>query len=58
MTFADALQNLLVTVSLGIATYPSSQVYCIDALITEADDALYRAKANGRNRIESMIGPT
>ncbi len=58
MTFADKLQNLVVTVSLGIATYPSSQVYCIDALITEADDALYRAKANGRNRIESMIGAT
>ena len=58
MTFGDKLQNLVVTVSLGIATYPSSQVYCIDALITEADDALYRAKANGRNRIESMIGAT
>jgi two-component system, cell cycle response regulator len=58
MNFADQLQNLVVTASLGIATYPSSQVYCIDALITEADDALYRAKASGKNRIESMVVAT
>ena len=55
---ADLDPRVSMGISLGIATYPSSQVYCIDALITEADDALYRAKANGRNRIESMIGAT
>jgi predicted signal transduction protein with EAL and GGDEF domain len=38
------------TVSIGIASAPAP--VSIDALLARADAALYRAKANGRNRIE------
>ncbi|MDD5427714.1 MAG: GGDEF domain-containing protein [Candidatus Omnitrophica bacterium] len=42
----------LITLSLGVATvYPSRQ-NSVEALIKAADDALYRAKKNGRNRVE------
>jgi diguanylate cyclase (GGDEF)-like protein len=38
------------TVSIGVACGPADTA--VDQLITRADAALYRAKANGRNRIE------
>jgi len=41
-----------VTLSLGLATY-TGQVQTGDELLKAADQALYRAKENGRNRIES-----
>lgn len=40
-----------VTISLGIASYQQG-MECREALIKLADEALYSAKANGRNRIE------
>ncbi|SNB47668.1 diguanylate cyclase [Geobacter sp. DSM 9736] len=54
MEFPPPLENLTVTISLGVSTYPSQRIDCIDSLIRQADEALYRAKQNGRNRMEIM----
>jgi diguanylate cyclase (GGDEF)-like protein len=48
-------QRIAATVSVGIAS--GSPTTPIDALITRADDALYRAKQNGRNRVEIAVDP-
>jgi diguanylate cyclase (GGDEF)-like protein len=44
-------QQCHVTVSVGVATYPSERVDSPGALLREADKALYRAKQSGRNRV-------
>jgi two-component system, cell cycle response regulator len=41
-----------VTISIGIANMPHSRVISSAELFRAADQALYRAKANGRNRVE------
>ena len=38
------------TVSIGVSA-PSSIDYNLDALLSQADDALYRAKHTGRNKV-------
>lgn len=53
-SFPAPMEDLTVTVSLGVATYPSPQVDSVDSLFRQADEALYRAKQNGRNRVETM----
>jgi diguanylate cyclase (GGDEF)-like protein len=55
LSFAPPMDGLSVTVSSGIATYPSPQVDSVTTLLRQADDALYRAKQNGRNRVETMV---
>jgi diguanylate cyclase (GGDEF)-like protein len=40
-----------VTISVGVALYPSRDVRNKDQLLKAADKALYQAKADGRNRI-------
>ncbi|MFD2096138.1 diguanylate cyclase domain-containing protein [Corallincola platygyrae] len=43
----------IVTVSVGVAVAKVNNQLAPEKLIQAADDALYRAKANGRNRVES-----
>jgi diguanylate cyclase (GGDEF)-like protein len=40
------------TVSIGVATF-SSKISTVTDLIREADNALYRAKRAGRNKVEA-----
>ena len=46
-------QEVKVTVSLGIATYPSKDISDIHQFINIADEAMYSAKNMGRNRVVS-----
>jgi diguanylate cyclase (GGDEF)-like protein len=47
--------ELAATVSIGVATHPGS-ASTLQATIAAADQALYLAKANGRNRVEPAEG--
>ena len=49
--FRDEAQEVRMTVSGGVASYPSPGVDQPDLLIKRADQALYAAKEGGRNQI-------
>jgi len=50
--FASALgEPLHVTASVGVSSYPSTTIKTVDDLFARADEALYRAKADGRNKV-------
>ena len=51
-SFNDPLDKLCLTASLGVAFFSPGHSPTADSFIKLADDALYRAKANGRNRVE------
>lgn len=53
LNFKVPLDKVSVTVSIGIAAYPTERIDCYNALFAGADAALYRAKHNGRNRVEA-----
>jgi diguanylate cyclase (GGDEF)-like protein len=53
LRFGGDISQLRLTVSLGVAEFQKPDCnHGVDAFIKLADDALYRAKANGRNRVE------
>jgi diguanylate cyclase (GGDEF)-like protein len=43
------------TISLGVATSGKEKQYDVNSLVQVADQALYRAKRNGRNRVETDL---
>jgi diguanylate cyclase (GGDEF)-like protein len=45
--------GLRLTASIGVATFPSPRVDSAEDLFAQADAALYRAKAEGRNRVRA-----
>ncbi|RPI70852.1 MAG: GGDEF domain-containing protein, partial [Desulfobacteraceae bacterium] len=48
--------RLHVTISFGVAVSPAPGIETADQLVLYADKALYRAKNNGRNRVEVYKG--
>jgi diguanylate cyclase (GGDEF)-like protein len=54
MAIADLPPGFPVTVSIGVAAHPAGDT--VEQTLALADAALYRAKGNGRNRVE--VAPT
>jgi two-component system cell cycle response regulator len=50
-SFKSLKAGAQVTVSMGIATFPHKKIKTQDDLITYADNALFEAKAKGRNKV-------
>jgi two-component system cell cycle response regulator len=49
--FVPAVGPLSITASVGVAVYPADGIDTVEDLFARADDALYRAKAQGRDRV-------
>ena len=46
-----AAMDLALTISVGVATYPRPELESRQDLVEAADQALYRAKRSGKNRL-------
>jgi two-component system, cell cycle response regulator len=57
ITFFGKMEKLRITASLGFSVYPWKGVESVEDLIREADNALYRAKARGRNCANGPLDP-
>jgi two-component system cell cycle response regulator len=49
----DGGPSLQMTASIGVATFPAALIESVEDLFARADAALYRAKADGRNRVRA-----
>jgi two-component system cell cycle response regulator len=49
--FEPEVEELKVTISMGVATYPNDDVESVEELVRRADERLYRAKMGGRNQV-------
>jgi diguanylate cyclase (GGDEF)-like protein len=49
--FSQGERQAQITVSIGISFYPSREIHSKDDLLKSAEEALYRAKEMGRNKI-------
>ncbi len=56
ISFADSPQQLRITCSIGVSQYQPDEALNIS--LTRADDALYQAKADGRNKVVLAPAPT
>ena len=52
LTFQEEMHDRQITISLGVACVSNKGIRSIEDLIHEADENLYKAKRNGRNRVE------
>lgn len=57
ITFSGKLEKMKITASLGLSVHPGKGVKTVEDLIREADNALYRAKARGRNCADGPLDP-
>lgn len=55
LTFDDLEPDLKITVSIGVAEWTRGET--LDGIVARADEALYRAKFSGRNRLETDPSP-
>lgn len=53
-SFKEGDQEIHITISLGITSYPELQVEKAQDLLKHADEALYKAKESGRNQISCI----
>ena len=56
-SLTDGEKSVRVTLSVGGAAYPNQNVESEETLMRLADEALYRAKESGRNRVEIVSEP-